>query len=230
MTFEERNRPRSLPDLVFKAPAVQQAVYRCAEQGLARNLLLYGPAGSGKSATCRILAMTLTGGDRACIRTINVSHLSAKGALASAITKQSLANTWNPLGRSVIILEELDGADAAAQRALKGILDDQAQFTLFLATTNELLSIGKPIRDRFEIHHVDRPGPLEWAPRAQQILANESHTASLGMVQNLLLQKAPAGTSMRDVMRVLQDHVAATIAANAPAVQPIVPSASTVSP
>src|SRR5690554_6498157 len=214
MTFEDRNRPKSLSDLVFKDPTVQQAVYRCAQLDLSRNMLFYGPGGSGKSAACRMLAMSLTGGDPACIYTINVSFHSAKGALSNAITKQSLANTWNPLGRGVIILEELDGADAAAQRALKGIMDDQAKFTLFLATTNELLGVSKPIRDRFEIHHVDRPGPLEWASRAQQILASESQTASLGMVQNLLLQKAPAGTSMRDVMRVLQDQVAATIAAN----------------
>lgn len=204
MTFEKRNRPKFLADLVFADPVVQQAILARSEPHTADNILLWGPGGTGKSATCQVLAETLVGPDHLSdINRINVSRYPTKTALCEFIEGKAAYVTMNPLGRKVFILEELDGADKAAQDALKGILDDLQTVALFLATTNNIGGINGPIRSRFVALKLDYPLPQQWAARGTAILANEAVKSTLPMTAHLLETEAANGT-VRDIMRVLR--------------------------
>lgn len=220
MTFEKRNRPKSLADLVFADPAVKQAILDKSEPDTADNILLWGPGGTGKSATCQVLAETLVGPDYLSdINRINVSRYSTKAALCEQIEDKASYVTTNRLGRKVFILEELDGADKAAQDALKGILDDLQTVALFLATTNNIGGISGPIRSRFVELKLDYPSPQQWAARGTAILAKEAVKSTVSMTAHLLETEAANGT-VRDMMRVLKVFAERVRQANASPVKP----------
>lgn len=203
MTFEHRNIPGTFDDLVFQDSGTQASVRPFASPENARNILFHGPAGSGKSAACRVIAQGLVGdGHRSAVTTLNVSHLTSKNALIERLRSIVGYGVLSPFGRNVFIFEEVDGADSAAQKALKDELDRLAPTAIFLATTNEVLKVIQPIRDRFLEVFLPRPSPAAWSERASKILANEGVHLSEEEVTRLLERNAPAG-SMRDVLREL---------------------------
>jgi len=215
MTFEKRNRPKTLADLVFADPAVEQAILDRSQPDTVDNLLLWGPGGTGKSATCQVLAETLVGPNYLSdINTINVSRYSSKTALCEAIEKKGGFATFNGLGRIVFILEELDGADLAAQNALKGVMDDYTTAALFLATTNNIGGVIVPIRTRFLELQMGHPSPERWAARGTAILSDEGVKSTVQMTAHMLRMKAPTGIA-RDVIRVLHDFAERVRQANA---------------
>lgn len=215
MTFEKRNRPKALADLVFADPAVEQAILDRSQPDTADNLLLWGPGGTGKSATCQVLAEVLVGPNHLTdINKINVSRHSTKAALCEMIESKAWYVTMNPMGKVVFILEELDGADKAAQEALKGVMDDLHTVALFLATTNNLGGINGPLRSRFVALNLGYPSPQQWAARGTAILKSELVKSTVPMTAHLLETEASSGT-VRDMMRVLRTFAERVRQANA---------------
>ena len=203
MSIFDRARPTLLADLVFASPELKVEILAFAKPARAKNLLLYGPRGSGKSEACSLIAKALVGdGYGTDVRTINVPRDSSKGVLMSAIEDFNGTPGLNDLGKVVFVLEEIDGADASAQRALKFGIEEQQKTALFIATTNHLHMVNDELKDRFHKIHVPVPSEEAWARRAQHILAMERVKATPEVAANVLRQYS-AYPSTREYLRAL---------------------------
>lgn len=207
MTISQRNKPIDFSELVFADPNVAQWLTRNMNAPSATHVLLYGPAGTGKSATCRVIAHHLLGPDHCDdLKIINVSRITTKAALCDEIDDYGGFGLFSPFGKRIILLEELDGADRLAQATLKVVIEENEEHTLFLATTNNIDEIIKPLINRFKALPLNSPSFAQWVNRAQIILRNEGIELHTKGVNDLLLSESPS-TSARDILRVLDDFV-----------------------
>lgn len=205
MTIFLRNTPKDFSELVFADTHVAQWLTRNMSVQSPPNVLLYGPAGTGKSATCRVIAHNLLGPDYCDdLKIINVSRITTKAALCDKIDNYNGFSLFSPLGKRIILLEELDGADVSAQLALKVVIEENEEHTLFLATTNALVGIIAPLTNRFKRLHFAIPTPEQWVGRVRTILRNEGIEMSEEGIYDLLTSQCDS-TNARDVLRLLQD-------------------------
>lgn len=203
MDIFDRNPVQHLNEVVFADIYTKQLVLGKANPQNADNMLFYGPAGTGKSTLCRLIGRHLVGdGYGPDVFTINVSLHSSKTALCNAITTKTGFGGLNNLGKIVIILEELDGADKNAQKALKEVISQLSPNVLFLAASNNIEDIIEPVVDRFIPIKIDTAPPNMWCARAVQVLHNEGVEMLPEKVEVLLKSKAN-NISGRKIMREL---------------------------
>lgn len=204
MDIFDRNPVEKLEDVVFSDHATQQTVMAKATINTASNMLFYGPEGTGKTTLCHLIGKQLVGkGYETDVFSINVSGCSSKSALCAAIVNKCGFGPMNHLGKIVIILEELDGANTRVQKALKDIFTKLNSSVLFLATTNDIQDIINPIVDRFLSVEIDVSPPNMWRERAVQVLLNEGVKLSLDQAEQLLIIEAN-GLSGRQIMHKLE--------------------------
>lgn len=175
-----------------------------------RPLLLYGPAGTGKTAFARALAENLCADvSQHDILFINGSMENSIDTVREKIATFASVTKFNEKQLSIIIIDEADGFSGSAQNALKAEIDRLMPYTLFILTTNHLEKLAAPIRDRCKVAHCPWPMPGELLPLAQTILAAESEAVS----DEKLLQVLGAdyayirGLSYRQMFQRLEDLV-----------------------
>lgn len=144
-----------------------------------RPLLLYGPAGTGKTAFARALAENLCADvSQHDIMFINGSMENSIDTVREKIATFASVTKFNERGLSIIIIDEADGFSGSAQNALKAEIDRVMPYTLFILTTNHLEKLAAPIRDRCKVAHCPWPMPGELLPLAQKIVLSEGETIS----------------------------------------------------
>lgn len=203
MNIFERNPVESIKDIVFDSTAVRHRIESIAYVKKPNPTLFYGAAGVGKTSLCNVIAEELVGpGHKPDIKTINVPLFSSKAALCDQILSHNGFGIVSGIGKSIIILEELDGADLKAQLALKVLVEEQAKHKLFFATTNDLSLIIQPIRSRFDKILIKQADARHWLRRAQSILRNEGvNVPDKNCLK--LLQDFGQGADGREIMHLL---------------------------
>lgn len=205
MDIFERNPVMTIDDVAFENTNVQRHFVGLTKLSGAKRTLFWGEPGTGKTTLCDIMARQLVGdGYASDFKSINVSRHRTMAAICDEIESFSGFGALNPLGKAVVVLEELDGAEPKAQLALKVLIEEQAKDKLFLATTNNLTQIDEALRDRFTKMHIARPQPSQWISRAQSVLQNEGVKITDDVCLQLLEDHAP-GASGRAIMNLLDD-------------------------
>lgn len=186
MTFEEKHQPRSISDLVFHDPRVAQIISEYAAGKRHKNLLLYGPPGSGKSETARILVDTLCPGTAGSMVNEHINPKNFKGTDFSQILSSWSAQTGlGGAARGFIVIDEVDWFADKMKHQLRGFIDDHKSGTI-ICTTNNLHLLDDPLKSRFLKLHVEWPTADDWLPRAQSILAAEGFNLTRADVRMLL--------------------------------------------
>lgn len=207
MQFRIENEPETLSDLVFADKETEDQFMFRASIATAGNILLYGPYGSGKSQALKVLARTLVTADyETDIKTINVSKITTKSALCSVIEDFRGFGAMNPLGRVIFILEEIDGAEKTAQKALKVVMDERQDQAIFLATTNELDDVIEPIQDRFACLYFPHASAEAWVNRASYILRKAGINLPSNKVADVI-RAYSSGGSARAILDGLERYV-----------------------
>lgn len=208
MQFRIENEPETLSDLVFADKDTEDQFLFRASIATAGNILLYGPHGSGKSQALKVLAKTLlTPEFETDMREVNVSERSTKANLCSAVRDFGGFAMFNPLGKVIILLEEIDGAEKAAQKALKGIMDDMQNRAIFFATTNDLDNVIEPIQDRFQPKiYFPHASADAWASRASYILRRAGINLPSNKVAGVI-RAYSSGGSARAILDGLERYV-----------------------
>jgi DNA polymerase III gamma/tau subunit len=108
------------------------------------SLLIYGPYGSGKTSTARILAKKLTTVERD-IREINAAE--ARGI--DDVREWAEATRYRPIGEArVYIIDELHQMTPQAQSALLKVIEEPGSHTYFILCTTEPHRLLPAIRSR----------------------------------------------------------------------------------
>lgn len=138
--FTEIFRPKTLDGLILP-----QRIRQELSKGLIQNLMLYGPAGSGKSSIARILingydTLYLNGSSENGIDIIREKVVSFASAM-------SLDNGAEKL--KVIYIDEADGLTVQAWDALRETIERFASSVRYICTCNKIDKIPAPIKSRF---------------------------------------------------------------------------------
>lgn len=172
MTFLTQHTPKTLSDLVFHDDAVATTIADYANGMRDKHLLLYGPAGSGKTIAAQMILNTRLGS-------------LAGSAVAKPINPRDygfdnfspLLNDWSTqrmhgVPRGYTLIDEVDFFSDRMRERLRAFIDGTELGTI-IATTNNLHLLDDPFKDRFRKLYIERPTSQNWMQRAQAILASE---------------------------------------------------------
>jgi DNA polymerase III delta prime subunit len=143
----EKYRPRSLDEMVL-SPENEEAFNQFIEDEEIPHLLLYGPAGSGKTTLSQIIishiaANSLKLNASSADRGVNVIKKTVKDFAASKPRKAGLLN--------IVFFDEAHGLTPDAQDALPNTMETYSQNCRFIFTCNYIDKIVDPIKSRCQI-------------------------------------------------------------------------------
>lgn len=225
--FETKYAPKTLNDIVYPSETIKKKIAAIGDGNCPDNVLLYGPHGTAKSTTVKLMFEARYGSTYQTGNYYDGSDLSNAAAAKQAI--QHMQNFLNfqkftPAG-CVIVIDEIDFMHMSAQKILRSFMQ-KFPFVRFMFTTNNPTEVYTGIRSVCRLIEFPVPVVKRWLPRAQQILHAEGLNLDDKKVINML---SGVSGSARDVCRLLQDVVlknASSVPQNTVTAVPAVPPAS----
>lgn len=202
MSFLTRHSPRQIADLVFRDATVGNIIDDYAQGLRDKHLMLYGPAGSGKSIAAQIILSTQAGdlAGSAVARPINPRDYEHEDF--EPLLRDWSAQRMNGVARGYTVIDEVDFFSDRMREKLRAFIDSTELGTI-IVTTNNLHKLDEPFKDRFRKLLVERPTAADWTARTQAILAAEGVTLTAQQVGILL--KGFQG-SARELIEWLEDY------------------------
>jgi DNA polymerase III delta prime subunit len=155
LVWNEKYRPKTIDDCILPELTKQQFrdVINTSQVG---NLLMYGPAGTGKTSACRALANEL-GAD---LLYLNASLERSIDIVRNQVTSFSSAASFSGAPK-IVLLDEFDGLPTMVQNSLKGVIEEFKSARFFF-TSNHVSKVVDAIRSRcsninFRISAEDKP-------------------------------------------------------------------------
>lgn len=194
MVFSEKYRPRKVADCIL-ADTTKANLQSFVDSGKIPNLLLHGPAGTGKTTAARALCEEL---DFEYI----VVNGSNEGRLLDTLRTQiaGFASAISFEGkRKAVILDESDYIPAdTVQPALRNFIDEFSKVCTFIFTANFPNRIIEPLHSRCSVIEFSIPGGerkarmLEILKRCVFILQQEGvHVADNKIIAEVVRQNFP---------------------------------------
>ena len=151
----EKYRPQKLDDIMHQEE-IKRMLKQTIKTGQLQHLLLYGPAGTGKTSTILAVARELYGPKYYKNRTVELNASDERGIGIVRNKIGRLAKTSN--GKvdknypsppyKIIILDEADAMTNEAQSALRKTMEDYSHITRFCFICNYINKIIEPIASR----------------------------------------------------------------------------------
>lgn len=192
--------PTTINEFVFEDPNVELALKGNANGQRTGPILLYGTYGAGKSTLAWLIAKA------GLHRVANPNSPQVINGIDFGASSENLMSSAWSWARTAgvkypyVIIEDVDHLKAK-QTKLRNLLDKPTSFGVIL-TTNEFAKVDRGLANRCQRYEIRIPTPIQWAPRAQAIMANEGVSISLSQAQALL---AASGGSIRDYGGALED-------------------------
>ena len=201
MSFIVKHQPVSISEIVFNDAATQKRVEQYARGQRTGNIIFYGPKGTAKSTTAKIIVKELYNAaanencipifQAANINFVNIEYIWGEWNL------QRLCGIKNP----ITIIEEVDQLQIKFQHKLRA-MSDEATIGKFIFTTNNIHNVDVPLVDRCDDIEMPLANTDMWLGRARSILNAEGVKCT--DKQLLALLKTCNG-SICDLMRALED-------------------------
>tara|TARA_R100001510_G_scaffold57702_1_gene66976 strand:- start:11130 stop:12032 length:903 start_codon:yes stop_codon:yes gene_type:complete len=113
------------------------------------NVLLYGPAGVGKTAAANVIGHTVLKDDmKANFFEINASDDRKLETVRTTIKEVAMSLKVGDAPHKIILLDEMDGMTPDAQNALKRIMERYSDNCRFIITCNHRHKIIAPLQSR----------------------------------------------------------------------------------
>jgi DNA polymerase III delta prime subunit len=146
ISWYEKHRPSTIDDMVFSNKQQQKLVQSWVdEENIPGNVLLYGPAGTGKTTISIILIKKIikNQADLCRIKTRSVSDVDEK--IAPFVIKKPVSSKCK-----IVYIEEIDRTSRQFQTQLKEDLMEKYQdYVSFICCTNHPRRIDSALRTRF---------------------------------------------------------------------------------
>jgi replication factor C small subunit len=152
--FVEKYRPRYLDDFVGDS-TVRTKIQEYLNTGKLQNLLLFGPAGTGKTSLAKLIVDQL-GADHLYI---NASDERGIDTIRDKIVPFASSIGFN--GLKIVILDEADYLTAQAQATLRNVIETFSTNCRFIFTCNYLDRIISPLQSRCVAFGITPPSKKE---------------------------------------------------------------------
>ena len=164
--FVEKYRPKYLDDFVGDN-TVRTKIQEYLNTGKLQNLLLFGPAGTGKTSLAKLIVDQL-GAD---YLYINASDERGIDTIRDKIIPFASSIGFN--GLKVVILDESDYLTAQAQATLRNVMESFSASCRFILTCNYLDRIISPLQSRCMAFGITPPSKKEVGQHILQICESE---------------------------------------------------------
>ena len=162
----EKYRPAQLSDYVGNDHLRQKIDQFLATKDIP-HLLLYGPAGTGKTSLAKLIVKAIPSD-------VLYVNASAENSVENVRTKiQSFASSMGFHKLKIVILDEADFLSANAQAALRNLMETFSMTTRFILTCNFQERIIQPIISRTQPFQVIPPSRKDAAALLLKILTTE---------------------------------------------------------
>lgn len=190
LVWNEKYRPTTLEDCILP-DATKRSFREAIDSGNLSNMLLFGPAGTGKTSACRAVANDL-GSD---VLYINASLERGIDTVQTKVMSFSSAASFTGAPK-IVLLDEFDGLTSIAQNSLKGVIEEFTS-TRFFFTSNHVNKVAEAIRSRcvnvnFRISAEDKPKmSTKFFKRLCSILEQENVKYDKAVVAQLVTKYFP---------------------------------------
>ena len=153
MLWTEKYRPNKIEDIVGQEHFVMDASSWIEEVNMP-NVLLFGNAGTGKTAAGVSLARNILGDNfNDNFVEVNASDDRRLEVVRTTIKNIAQSGTIGDVPFRIILLDELGGMTIDAQSALKRIIERYANNVRFIITCNDRSKIIHPLQSRCANYH-----------------------------------------------------------------------------
>ena len=165
--FTERFRPTDPKDYIGNE-IFKSSLDTWIKQKDIPHILLYGPAGTGKTTAAKLITANLDVDDLY----INCSDENGIETIREKVKSFASAATFRDL--KVVIMDEADFLTINAQAALRNVIETFSKTTRFIFTCNYIERIIDPIQSRTLVFEILPPSKSEVAKRCKKILQEEA--------------------------------------------------------
>ena len=143
--WTEKYRPSTIEQIVGQDKFVNDV----KNWDIMPNLILYGPAGVGKTAAANVVANIILGNDKQSnFYEINASDDRKLEVVRTTIKEVATSMKVGDVPHKIILLDEMDGMTPDAQNALKRIMERFSSNVRFIITCNHRHKIIAPLQSR----------------------------------------------------------------------------------
>ena len=164
--FVEKYRPHNLDNFIGDN-TVRDKIQEYITEGTLQNLLLFGPAGTGKTSLAKLIVKQLESDHLY----INASDERGIDTIRDKIIPFASSMGFN--GLKIIILDEADYLTAQAQATLRNVIETFSTSCRFIFTCNYLDRIISPLQSRCVAFGIIPPSKKEVGQHILQICDKE---------------------------------------------------------
>jgi DNA polymerase III delta prime subunit len=164
--FVEKYRPQDLDNFIGDS-TVRDKVQEYITEGTLQNLLLFGPAGTGKTSLAKLIVKQL----EADHLYINASDERGIDTIREKIIPFASCIGFN--GLKIVILDESDYLTPQAQATLRNVIETFSSSCRFIFTCNYLDRIISPLQSRCVAFGIIPPSKKEVGQHILQICEKE---------------------------------------------------------
>jgi len=150
MLWTEKYRPKILEQIVGQDKFVRDV----SNWESMPNVILYGTAGTGKTAAAHVVANIILGDNKKSnFFEINASDDRKLETVRTTIKEVAISMKMGDVPHKIILLDEMDGMTPDAQNALKRIMERYSHNCRFIITCNRRHKIIAPLQSRCANYH-----------------------------------------------------------------------------
>ena len=192
--FVEKYRPQDLNGFVGD-DTIRLKIQEYLKTGKLQNLLLFGPAGTGKTSLAKLIVGQL-GADHLYI---NASDERGIDTIRDKIIPFASSIGFN--GLKVVILDESDYLTAQAQATLRNVMESFSASCRFILTCNYLDRIISPLQSRCMAFGITPPSKKEVGQHVLQICESEGINYTKEDLGQVIITHYP---DIRKILNILQ--------------------------
>lgn len=202
LSWFKKYQPKTIEEYVFEKNEYKDQILSWMDNGMIPgNLLLYGNAGTGKTALAQLLIRSIVK-NQYDVEKVKDKSVAAIDELRVWCQKQPITSK-----QKIVYIEELDRASSAAMNSLKdGLMESFQPHVAFVATTNFINRIEYPVQTRFNFTFNLGTSNLEGIyTRLDTILNTEQIPFEVEDLKNFIIDNH--GIGLRNMINLLQINV-----------------------